>query len=289
MADRKHLWICLVLGVILAGCTLTTPQGIVDDKAVITIVEPVEGAQFQVGELVRVRALVSSASGAQDVDLYINGNIVRRDQLNVPLRQGNILQPWQPADPGDYLVQLTMTTAGGAAVQSNAILITVIGGATPPTTEVQPPTVTVQPPTVTFQPTTFVPEPVITVTPTLTLTRIQPSSITPSLTWYPTNTYTPTLPTLDPLTTPEPIAPSGTYSCRSPIFLEWHTVYSPNGISYYEWVVEGPNGQESGTTTEYKVEYFIPGCSASYQWKVRAVDTLGNIGPYTDLIPFTIE
>ena len=109
--------LCLVLGIWLAGCTLTPISEPVDEAAII-IVEPVDGGQFRVGDLVRVRALVSSASGAQNVDLYINGNIVRRDQLNVPLRQGNLLQPWQLTDPGEFLFQLQMTTTSGAIFQS---------------------------------------------------------------------------------------------------------------------------------------------------------------------------
>ena len=267
---------------ILTGCTLTTQQNSITDEAVIIIVEPVDGTQFQVGDLVKVRALVSSSVGVQDIDLFVNGDIVRRDQLDVPLRQGNMLQPWQPPEPGESLLQLTMTTVGGNIVQSNAVLITVVGETTPPTIEVQPPTIEVQP-------TTPIPEPVITVTPTITFTVPPPPSITPSPTWPPTYTFTPTLPTLDPLSAPVPIAPSGSYSCRSTIFLEWSAVYSVNGISYYEWMVEGPSGLESGTTTDIMVEFFIPSCSSSYQWQVRAVDNLGNIGPYTEMIPFTIE
>jgi hypothetical protein len=279
MKNKKLLSVFVGCGMLLlAGCTLASPQIPIDEGDVITIVEPVEGTQFQVGDLVKVRALVSSSLGAQDIDLFINGDIVRRDQLDVLLRQGNLLQPWQPPEPGEYLLQLTMTTSAGNIVQSNAVLISVKGEELPPTAEIES--------------TTQISEPVATITasltmlPTETLTVTPFPTITPSLTFPPTNTF---VPTEEPLTAPEPIAPGGTYSCRSTIFLEWNAVYSANGISYYEWIVEAPGGLESGTTTEYRVEYFIPSCSASYQWKVRAVDNLGNIGPYTEMIPFTIE
>ncbi len=287
----RHLISVFIILILLSlgGCTLA-PSKVIVDEAVITIVEPVGGTQFQVGDLIKVRALVSSSTGAKEIDLYVNAGIVRRDQLDVPLRQGSMLQPWQPSEPGEYLIQMSMTTTSGATFQSNAILITVFGEATPPTTEIQPPTVTVQPPTVTFQPTTYVPEPVITVTPTKTLTIfLPPPSITSTLTWLATITATPTFPTPDSPAAPEPIAPSGKYSCRSTIFLEWNSVYSVNGISYYEWVVEKPGGIESGTTSDVHVEYFIPGCGQTYRWHVRAVDGLGNIGPFSPWIDFSID
>jgi len=254
---------------------LSGPQ-VVPDEAVITIVEPVDGAQYQVGDLVKVRSLVSSTAGAQEIDLFVNAGIVRRDALNVPLRQGNMLQPWQPTEPGEYLLQLAMTTTSGQNVQSNAVLITVQGPAAPPTAA---------------EPTTQVPTIVETITPTPTLPptatyTLPPPTITPSLTLPPKNTFTPSA---EPLAAPEPIAPSGGYSCRSTVFLEWNAVYSANGISFYEWVVEKPGGKETGTTTDVKVEFFIPGCSASYRWQVRSVDGLGTIGPFSPWIDFNIE
>lgn len=273
------LKLILILGNFLVSCTLTTPQTDINVGSVITIVEPVGGAQYQVGSLVKVRALVESADGAKEVDLVINGDIVRRDQLDVPLRKGNLLQPWQPDEPGEYLIQQNMTTDAGNIVQSNAVLITVKG-------EEQPPTVELQPPTVEVQPTTYVPEPVVTISPTITITLTPSPSITPSWTWYPTDTYTPSP---EPLKTPEPIAPSGSYSCRSTIFLEWNSVYSVNGISYYEWVVEGSGATETDTTTDIQAEFFIPGCGATYRWRVRAVDNLGTVGPFSPWIDFTIE
>lgn len=278
MKTRHLILVFIILMLLLlAGCTLAPSQVIVDE-AVITIVEPVGGAQFQVGDLVKVRALVGSSAGAREIDLFINSGIVRRDQLDVPLHQGSMLQPWQPSEPGEYLIQVSMTTVAGNTVESNAVLILVAGEELPPTTAVQP--------------TTQVPVVVDTITPTITLPPTETQtltpipSITPSLTYPPTNTF---IPTVEPLTAPEPIAPSGIYSCRSTVFLEWNSVYSVNGISYYEWVVEKPGGTESGTTTDVQVEFFIPGCSATYRWQVRAVDGLGNMGPFSSWIDFSIE
>lgn len=275
---RNQIIIILIgFSVLLVGCALSAPQ-VVPDEAVITIVEPVEGTQYQVGDLVKVRARVSSSVGAQEIDLFINASIVRRDHLDVPLRQGNVLQPWQPTEPGDYLIQVSMTAVTGNSVQSNAVLILVAGEEQPPPTAIQP--------------TTQVPEVVMTITPTITPTPTETHtltpipSITPSLTYPPTNTF---IPTVESLTAPEPIAPSGQYSCRSTVFLEWNSVFSVNGISYYEWVVEKPGESESGTTSDVQVEFFIPGCSATYRWQVRAVDGLGNIGPFSPWIDFTIE
>ena len=283
MGDRKIFYIFVGLGVMLmAGCTLTTPQIDIDEGAVITIVEPVDAAQFQLGAIVKVRALVGSATGAKEIDLFINGDILCRDQLNIPLRKGSMLQPWQPVEAGDYLIQVQMTITDGKLVQSNAVLISVVGDEQQPVVDTQV-TDQVSQPEDTIAP-TFTPTETLTLTPIPTQTPVP--TLIPTLTLAPTQTYTPSP---EPLAAPVVIAPSGSLSCRSTVFLEWNPVYHPNGVAYYEWNVQGPGGVENGTTTETQVEYFLPSCAALYSWQVRAVDHLGTLGPYSNWLDFSIE
>ncbi len=276
MKTQSWLQIIFVsLMMFLAGCEFVPSQNDVGSSSSLSIVEPADSSKYQVGDLVRVRSLVSAPDGGLSFDLLVNGQVYRSDHLTQALRNGTMLQPWQPTEPGSYTLQVQMVTSNGSGSTSQVVVVIVDEGSSP---EVQP------------EPTTAVPveedtiTPTITLTPTETLTPTPTPSMTP--TWTPTLTYTPTT---EPLLAPEPIAPSGSYSCRSTIYLEWNSVYSPNGIAYYEWVVDGPGGTENGTTTELRAEYFLSTCASSYRWQVRAVDNMGTIGPYSEWIDFSID
>jgi len=98
----------------------------------------------------------------------------------------------------------------------------------------------------------------------------------------------PSLPTASPtsaapLAPPAPQAqsPSGNIGCVSSAFLTWSAVSAPSGVDYYEWEVGG----DSGTTTGTQVEYFVA-CATSYEWRVRAVDNLGNEGAWSNSLNF---
>lgn len=97
------------------------------------------------------------------------------------------------------------------------------------------------------------------------------------------------VPTSPPLPAPSPTGPSGTLSCRSSVNLTWQAVSHPNGISAYNWEVSGPGVNESGQTAGTSVEFFVACGGNTYQWRVRAVDTLGNNGPFSAPTSFTIE
>ena len=360
-AMKQRSWILLLLSIglisFLAGCEFVPQQNDLASTASLTLVEPADGSQYQVGDVVRVRALVSAPEGGVSFDLLVNGNLYRSDHLSQALRNGTMLQPWLPTDPGVFTLQVQMTDSTGGGMTSQVLIVNVAGES---------------PEEVQFDPTTAVPPPVDTITPTFTPTvtpTITPTStLTPTLTmgppmvtanqntncrygpgevyavisslqqgqsslivgrneayswlviqrvdgisgncWIwdgivtvsgdtsnvpvveapPTPTPTATLtPRPMPLASPEPIAPSGSYSCRSTIFLEWNSVYSENGIAYYEWIAEGPSAVESGTTSDVQVEFFLPSCASSYRWQVRAVDNLGTVGPYSPWIDFSIE
>jgi len=277
----RNSLLLMFLGLIffLVGCEFVLPQSEEPPSASLIIVEPVDGSQFQVGDLVPVRSQVTSPEGTVMFELLVNGQVYRSDRLTQALTKGTLLQPWQPSNNGKYTLQVSMATSEGKGLTSQVIIVDVIGESAE---EIQlDPTTAVPPREETITPTIT---PTLTLTPTETLTPTLTPTLT--LTWTPTLTYTPTT---EPLGVPEPIAPSGSYSCRSTIFLEWNSVYSPNGIAYYEWVVESPGGGESGTTTDIEVEFFLPSCAASYRWHVRAVDNLGRIGQFSEWIDFSVE
>lgn len=57
------LLICFSLAAILSACELTPQQSAGESNASLTLVEPEDGSQVQVGDIVRVRALVSAPKG----------------------------------------------------------------------------------------------------------------------------------------------------------------------------------------------------------------------------------
>ncbi|MEW6406821.1 MAG: hypothetical protein AB1649_34000 [Chloroflexota bacterium] len=341
----SRLLVLIFFALALAGCTLDTPSGGPAPTAAISIYEPADGTQYQLGDLVKVRSLVSAPDGAAGVELLVNGQFIRSDNPDPVLKSGTILQPWQPTETGLYALQTRMTTASGVVLESATVTIQVGAAETAPDTAA---------------PTTAIPAPEDTITPTLTpsitpsptlgppmvmanenancrfgpgqvydvisyLNQDQSAPITgrnAETTWWviervdgggtcwiwdgvvtvsgdtsnvpiveppPTPTPTPTqTPSPVPLVAPKPIAPSGSLSCTSTVFLEWQPVSHPNGIGYYEWKVTYSGVTDSGTTTSTSVEYFVT-CIASYSWQVRAVDGKGNIGPYSESLSFDIK
>lgn len=339
--------ILLVLGylaILLAGCNLPASET-GTSPASLTLLEPLDGQQFQVGELIRVRSVVSAAEGASSVELLVNGQSVRKDQPALALRNGAILQPWQASQPGQYTLQTRTITQSGASLNSATITI-MVGqavtdpGGTPSTAPASPATAAPSPsPTATETATPPPAPPMATAQQDANcrkgpgqvydissyLLNGQSSLITgrnAENTWWviermdgngtcwiwgqavsvsgdtsgvpivaapptPTPTLTST-PTAVPVPAPKAIAPGTTLSCRSSVFLEWSPVSHPNGVSQYEWQVNGPVETKSGSTSGTRVEFFVS-CGAAYSWKVRAVDGLGVPGPYSESLAFSIR
>ena len=99
----------------------------------------------------------------------------------------------------------------------------------------------------------------------------------------------PPLPTA-PLSAPSLISPNGTLNCAATtggVTLSWSAVSHSNGISNYEWVLEG-GVDNSGSTSSTQAVISSISCGASYQWRVRDVDGQGNIGPWSEYMQFNI-
>jgi hypothetical protein len=324
--------VLMVFSAILAGCSPAAPQTPSNLQAVITLYEPSDGTLYMQGDLVKVRSLLIAPDGAIELELFVNSQLVRTDSLNSPQKDGTILQPWQPTEPGFYILQTRMTTTSGAVVMSALVTIQVglsgtttdapgsgtTAAATPiPSTT---PTPTSDPPRVTANQTS--------------ICRFGPGELYPDVSNLQSGQSSPILgrnaetswwviqnivasgtcwiwdgfvtvsgdtssvpviagpplpePTAVPLAAPKTVAPAGTYSCRSTIFLEWEPVYHPNGIAHYEWQVTYSGVSKNGTTTSTSVENFLS-CSTSYSWQVRAVDNKGNYGPFSAPLNFYIQ
>ncbi len=315
------LLLVLTLVVSLVGCNL--PAGGAAGTS-LSVIEPIDGAQYQVGDLVEIRSLVHAADGAAEVTVLINGQPVRIDRPELSLQNGSMLQPWLPSEPGTYTIQTRMTTASGASFESGTVTIQVGAADADPATPT--PTVTPEAPTPTSTPTLgppiatanqdancrFGPGQLYPITGQLLTGQSSPivGRNTDSTWWVVQAAYdggtcwiaesvvtisgdTNGVPVVDAPPFPPPpaptlISPSGSQSCTSTVFLTWNAADHPAGIARYEWEVNGSGGTDTGTTVETEVEYFVS-CSASYQWRVRAVDNNGTVGPYSDYMDFEIQ
>jgi len=84
------------------------------------------------------------------------------------------------------------------------------------------------------------------------------------------------------------LAPSGVlwYTSTPPALtvFTWEGVQDVSGIDHYELSVDGTSTQV-GIVTQYEVAV-TPG--VQHQWKVRAVDKAGNVGPWSETWTFTL-
>lgn len=333
--------LALVIFALLTGCNLPLPSANSGGTPSVQIIQPQEGAQFDVGDTVSVVSTFSDSGGAKGMILEDNGVGIRDDKFFSPMYQGRMDQPWQPAQIGPAVLCVYLSTSNGQLLRSNCVTVT-IGSANGPTSTPWE---------------TFTPTPVLTVTPILTTTpTLTPTAIVPIVTatqdancrmgpstgygvtnsllagqtapitgrnadssWWVINIggsecwiwgelvivggdtsqmpviTPPPLPTATftqpaPLTAPTPISPNGTLDCASVtggVTLVWSAVSNSNGINHYEWQLQGGvNTSGSSFTTQAIITQIY--CGANYRWRVRAVDNLGNIGPWSDYMQFSI-
>ncbi|NQU30320.1 MAG: hypothetical protein HQ525_06595 [Anaerolineae bacterium] len=332
---RQYLFkivVALVFTLLLASCTLPENASI-DGTQSIQLVQPQDGAQFNVGEEVSVISTFSDPGGAQGVILEVNGVGTRDDKLYAPMFQGNMDQPWRPIQNGPATLCVYLSTSDGKFIRSNCVTVT-IGAVKRPTSTAW---------------VTITPQMELTTTPTLTFTPGAPTAtanqdancrLGPSVDygvkgnlltnqsapitgrnvdsswwviqipgsgdcWIWDGTVTiagdisqvavitpPPAPiAITPLTAPSQISPSGTLNCADAsggVTLKWSAVSHPNGIDHYEWVLEGPIS-DSGSTGSTQASTLTLSCAgANYQWRARAVDGKGNIGPWSSFMQFNV-
>jgi hypothetical protein len=290
----------------------------------LSITEPSDGARYQVGDLVKIRSQVHASDGAAELTVLVNGQALRIDRPDVPLQSGTMLQPWQPSEPGTYTIQIRMTTASGAALESGTVTIEVGAGEV----ELASPTPTAEAAIPTFTPTPVLGPPITTADQNA-FCRLGPSQAygaTGELLagesspisgrnvdstwwviaagyggeacWISDSVVTVSgdvsgVPVVEapplPPPTPTPLSPSGLQPCTSSVELTWSAVDHPNGIAFYEWQVDGPSGTQTGQITSTSVEYIVACGGADYQWRVRAVENGGAAGQYSEFMSFEVQ
>jgi len=329
-----------MIAAFLAGCNL---PGTVSDggSQSVQIVQPQEGALFEVDETVSVISTFSDPGGAKGMILEVNGVAARDDKFHSPMFQGKMDQPWRPIQNGPAILCVYLSTSDGKLLRSNCVTI-VIGSVSRPTST---PWVTLTPiPDLSATP-TFTATPTLTPTlgaPIVTATQDANCRLGPDTaygvrsglpagqtapivgrntdsSWWVINiggsecwiwgqlvavtgdtsrvpvVTPPPLPTATftqpaPLSAPIPISPSGTLNCASVtggVTLSWSAVSHPNGISYYDWELTG-GVNKTGKAYSTQAVISMINCGASYQWRVRAVDGQGNIGPWSAYMSFNV-
>jgi len=129
---------------VLTACNMPLSQADVDEAGHVagnatgvSILYPVDGAQFQVGDFVDVSSQIGDSSGVAAAILTANNQVLRRDQLISPVAGGQLYQPWIPDAPGTYELQVILETSAGEQHISESV--TVIVGeviSVPPVTDV---------------------------------------------------------------------------------------------------------------------------------------------------------
>ncbi len=122
----------LVVVALLAGCTL--PTSVSDGGALsVQIVQPQEGAQFEVDETVSVISTFSDPGGAQGMILEVNGVGTRDDKFHSPMFEGKMDQPWRPIQNGPATLCVYLSTSDdGKLIRSNCVTV-MIGAVERPT------------------------------------------------------------------------------------------------------------------------------------------------------------
>lgn len=160
--DRKTLFVMtFLLAFILPNCSL--PQAALPESTgtSLTLMEPVDGAVYQAGDMLQVRSQMTSADGVTQIDLLINGVVARTDKPSPGIKDGSLMQPWQAVQPpGSYTIQTQLTTTSGARASSQIVTIQVGAAEVTPVPQQATLPVSTQPlpsftliPTITFTPT----------------------------------------------------------------------------------------------------------------------------------------
>lgn len=182
------LLICLAL---LTACTgtatpiasATGPQAWIDS--------PLDGSSLPLGD-VQVISHSSDASGIAQVELSVNGTVVRTDLVPASGPALTLMdQTWTPTAPGNYLIAVRAQNKAGAWSSLASVTVTVTGEQLIATAE--SPTLTNTP----TQDVSITPSVTATETPTATATSTSttvPPTFTFTPTFTPTFTLTPTNP-----------------------------------------------------------------------------------------------
>ena len=138
----RHLFSLLLL-LFLAGCRSAAPEiastasaspvasetstPTPENPPSVVIDTPPSNSIFGVGERVIVQSTANDGIGIARIELLVNGEVVRVDQVpeGKPQPQFSLLQPWEPTNAGEHTLRVIAYRADGTASEPATIVIVV--------------------------------------------------------------------------------------------------------------------------------------------------------------------
>ncbi len=187
----KKLWMLTILFITGLACAIPGLNGSSDAPPSVAISKPAAGQQLAVGQQTSIESVSIDPQGVARVELLINGQVVWVDANAQPQADTPFIvaQPWTPAVPGRYVVQVRAYNTGNTAGESPALTVEVatVEGASAGATATPAPDGAIS-----VSGATATPTPLPTATPTPT--ALNAPSATPLPSPSPTITLTPTPP-----------------------------------------------------------------------------------------------
>ena len=129
MNKETRKWILIELG--LVGVAILVVAGLLvfflstSSKPVVKINSPASGGQANQGQEIILNSTMTDSNGIVRVELAVDNNIVRIDNVPVPQKSYNLEQTWQ-ATPGSHVLAVRAFNAKGTGSDAAIITLNVI-------------------------------------------------------------------------------------------------------------------------------------------------------------------
>jgi hypothetical protein len=149
MKARNTAFVLVIFIFLLAGCKpqaaapAPTQEVVVVDpgKPSIVIVSPPSESSFPAQSRVMIQSTAADSNGGiSRVELFVDGSLIRSSKTpeDTPQEQYTLLQPWVPAQPGEYVLSVAAFRSDGTASNPAKITIIITEAEAQPTVEDQP-------------------------------------------------------------------------------------------------------------------------------------------------------
>ena len=119
----------IALSVLVTACTAASAS---TSRPMVAIASPPSNSQFHPGDLVTIQSTATDAEGIANVELSVDGNIVRTDPSPAPQNSFTVNQSWT-ATPGAHVITVRAFNTANVASDPAAISVTVLEPAATPT------------------------------------------------------------------------------------------------------------------------------------------------------------
>ena len=138
----KREWFAAIMLILLSlSITACTAVSASTSKPATVIASPASNSQFQAGDQVTIKSTSTDPSGITQVQLSVDGNVVRTDPSPNPQPSFTVIQTWT-ATPGSHVLSVRALDAAGVFSDPAAIQLVVLSASTPTPAATQPPTST---------------------------------------------------------------------------------------------------------------------------------------------------